>query len=130
MGKASALSTEYIIDSDSEGVAVADRSVRRSDTHENAGHSLKTCEEKNRASLHRPVAQTETLGPQDGEDDAANSYQSSADGGSYLEESLGGVNVQAVASPKKRKLASMYGLQHMSLTPSKLTNYTGPMWPL
>ena len=111
LGKASALSTEYIVDSDSEGVAGADRSVQGSDNHENAGHFLKTRKEKNWTTPDQPVAQTVTLGLQDGKNYAANSYQSSSDGGSDQEESLNEANVQAVERSKKRKLASMYGSQ-------------------
>lgn len=110
LGKTSALSEEYVIDSDSDGQASVNLGIQR---ESNNGHLHKFSKkpEKGCKASTKATAQKEQRGKADSVDEESEATERSvsrAESSSSDEESQNGASVQTVHKPPKKKAAATY----------------------
>lgn len=114
LGKTSALSEEYVIDSDSDGHASLKSGVQRDSSTEPLHKSLKKKLEKGSPTSTRSVNETEQPGKADSVDEESEATErnlSRAENSSSDGESQSGASVQAVQKPPKKSAISAYEIK-------------------
>lgn len=117
-GKSSALSEEYVVDSDSNGLAEAGSNVQRTSSSGVGGLPANKKQKSDRTTSNRSAAQTESLTSDshvNGEDDPKEVPSSSPEGSSHEKEFENGGTAEATQKlqkkkAQKKKMASMYDL--------------------
>jgi hypothetical protein len=111
LGKSSALSQEYVIDSDSDGLLEPGSSVQQKSSNEHGKISSKKKQKRDRTAALKSAASTESHANDStvsSEGDGTEASSSSSEGCSDQKWSAQGGNVQAVQKSRKKKTASMY----------------------
>jgi hypothetical protein len=110
--KSSALSEEYIVDSDSDGPAEADSSNQTISNNAVAASATRKKQKSEKITSSRLIALTESPrsdGSVDGEDDVMEVFSSSSGGSSHGEESESETNAEATPNLQKKKPPKVNG---------------------
>jgi hypothetical protein len=110
--KSSALSEEYIVDSDSDGPAEADSSNQTISNNAVAASATRKKQKSEKITSSRLIALTESPrsdGSVDGEDDVMEVSSSSSGGSAHGEESESGPNAEATPKVQKKKPPKVNG---------------------
>jgi hypothetical protein len=111
LGKSSALSQEYVIDSDNDGLLEAGSSVQPSSSNVHGKTSSKKKQREHKIAALESVVSTESHasdGTVNGEGDGTEASSSSSEGASDEKKSEQGGNVEAMQKSGTKKTACMY----------------------
>jgi hypothetical protein len=125
LGKSSALSQEYVIDSDSDGLLEAGSSVKPNSSKGHGKASSKKKQRRDETAAPESVASTESHasdGTVNGEGDGTEASSSSSERVSDEKKSEQGGNVDAMQKSGKKKTPSMYDFYRYSGGRGELTS--------
>jgi hypothetical protein len=111
VGNSSALSQEYVIDSDNDGLLEAGSSVQPNSSNVHGKTSSKKKQRRDKTAALESVASTESHasdGTVNGEGDGTEASSSSSGGASDEEKSEQGGNVEAMQKSGKKRTPCMY----------------------
>jgi DNA-directed RNA polymerase I subunit RPA34.5 len=112
-GKSTALSQEYIIDSDSDGITEAGSSAQKGSSDRNGDNSLKKKQKRVRSASSESASQSDssaTNGSTNGENDIRKATSSSSEISSNEQGSETEIHPKAMETRLEKKIAPLYGL--------------------
>jgi hypothetical protein len=112
-GKSTALSQEYIIDSDSGGITEAGPSTQKGSSDRNKDSDLKKKQKRVRSASSESASQSDssaTNGPTNGENDFRKATSSPSEISSNEQGSETEVHPKAMGKRQEKKIAPLYGL--------------------